>query len=68
MEAATCIQTGVEKHYCLTCDYTYNRILPLEEHDFIYDHTIIPSEEEPGYDAYVCSVCGKMEHRDPSQD
>jgi len=61
--ASNCIQRGVERHYCLTCDYTYNQILPLGEHDYVYSSTIAPSKDAPGYEAYLCSVCGKLDSR-----
>lgn len=63
-EEATCISKGRSIVYCEDCGKTFERELPLKDHEFEKTEVVDPTYTTDGYTLYTCIYCGTTERRD----
>lgn len=55
---ATCTEAGYIRNQC-GCGAESKTVLPKNDHDYVLVNTIAPTESWPGYEEWVCRMCGK---------
>ena len=64
IEYATCTANGLERRYCLNCDYYINRSIPASGHTYdVWNTTISPTCTEDGTECRDCANCDHFEIR-----
>lgn len=55
---STCAVQGQILQKCTRCSYSKTVLLPLEEHNYVFDILVLPHCLYQGREEYVCSQCG----------